>query len=123
LACPEAHEALINAWKQAELWRVGRYVIMPDHIHFFCGPGSVDPIRLGTWMTYWKQCFTKSGVLAENRPIWQSGHWDRQVRGLENYSAKWQYVQENPVRHGLVAKAEDWPYQGEIESLEMIDLN
>jgi hypothetical protein len=32
--------------------------------------------------------------------------------------AKWNYVRENPVRAGLV-KAEDWPYAGEIISIEL----
>jgi hypothetical protein len=31
------------------------------------------------------------------------------------------YVRRNPIRHDLVTKAEDWPYQGEIEHLEWHD--
>jgi hypothetical protein len=37
----------------------------------------------------------------------------------ENHSDdKWSYVRENPVRAGLVARAEDWPYQGELNVLD-----
>jgi hypothetical protein len=28
----------------------------------------------------------------------------------ENLRSKWIYVKDNPVRHGLVHKAEDWAY-------------
>ena len=35
----------------------------------------------------------------------------------ESYSQKWEYVKENPVRAGLAEKSDDWPFQGEIESL------
>jgi hypothetical protein len=35
----------------------------------------------------------------------------------ESYSQKWDYLKENPVRAGLVKKSDDWPFQGEIESL------
>jgi putative transposase len=38
LANPEAHNALRDAWQRAENWLVGRYMIMPEHIHLFCAP-------------------------------------------------------------------------------------
>ena len=36
------------------------------------------------------------------------------MRDDESYTEKWIYVRENPVRAGLVARADDWPYQGEF---------
>ncbi len=33
---------------------------------------------------------------------------------------KWEYVRDNPVRHGLVASAEEWPYQGEIVLIDRV---
>ncbi|PYI92762.1 MAG: hypothetical protein DME97_08025 [Verrucomicrobia bacterium] len=35
LANAEMHEILRESWQLAERWLVGRYVIMPDHIHCF----------------------------------------------------------------------------------------
>jgi hypothetical protein len=32
---PLAHAAIVEAWKVAAAWQVGKYMIMPDHIHFF----------------------------------------------------------------------------------------
>jgi putative transposase len=26
---------LLSAWRQAKTWTVGRYVVMPDHLHSF----------------------------------------------------------------------------------------
>src|SRR4051812_10414845 len=31
-------QAIIEGWERAVDWRIGRYIIMPDHIHFFCSP-------------------------------------------------------------------------------------
>jgi hypothetical protein len=39
------------------------------------------------------------------------------LRSSESYSGKWNYVFDNPVRAGLVNKAEDWLFGGEIETL------
>ena len=37
------------------------------------------------------------------------------------YTAKWEYVRSNPVRHGHVVNSGDWPYQGELNILEWHD--
>ena len=42
---------------------------------------------------------------------WQPGCFDRLLRSDESLHDKWLYVQENPVRGGLVAHWKDWPFQ------------
>ena len=54
-------------------------------------------------------------------PIWQREFWDRELRRAESYEEKWQYVKNNPARHGYVSRVEDWPYQGELNVLEWHD--
>ncbi|HWN95444.1 MAG TPA: hypothetical protein VNT99_10460, partial [Methylomirabilota bacterium] len=34
----DAAETILSAWRAADHWLIGRYVIMPDHLHFFCAP-------------------------------------------------------------------------------------
>ena len=89
---------------------VGRYVIMPDHLHLFVrGP---DDFQLGRWIGMLKQSLAKE--IATGPVIWQRGFFDHVLRNDESYGHKWNYVRENPVRAGLVTKADDWPYSGEI---------
>jgi len=33
----------------------------------------------------------------------------RQLHRAESYEEKWNYVRNNPVRHGYVSRVEDWP--------------
>ena len=54
-----AFECLLNAWRQAGNWLVGRFVVMPDHIHFFCSPATYPPSGFHGWMAYWKSLATK----------------------------------------------------------------
>jgi hypothetical protein len=42
------------------------------------------------------------------------------LRGEESYGQKWNYVRESPVRAGLVMRAEDWPYSGEIVVIDRV---
>ena len=94
---------------------VGRYVLMPDHLHLFVciPPGAVG---LSMWMKSMKNTMSKhwrgNGIEA---PHWQKGFFDHLIRSGESHAEKWKYVRENPVRAGLVEKAEDWPYAGAIQ--------
>ena len=60
LACAAVAECILAAWAAATDWLVGRYVIMPDHIHFFCAPASYPPPDFHRWMAYWKSLSAKS---------------------------------------------------------------
>jgi REP element-mobilizing transposase RayT len=116
LAKNEVHNAFVVFAKRATdnfNVAVGRYVIMPDHVHFFLR-GS-DNFRLGAWIGGLKQALAKAAMLSRrNGQIWEEGFFDHILRSNESYAQKWNYVRENPVRAGLVKSAAEWPYQGEI---------
>jgi len=40
--------------------------------------------------------------------------FDRLLRSDESLHEKWLYIQENPVRAGLVQEWKDWPYRFEF---------
>lgn len=113
----QVHDLLVAWWRKADQWLVGRYVVLPDHLHLFCAPGHISSVALQTWVAYWKNGVARDWPQRKTGPIWQRDFWDRQLRRAESYEAKWDYVRHNPVRHGLVASAEAWPYQGEVHPL------
>ena len=120
LATPNVAEVLIGEWRDARDrhgWAVGRFVIMPDHVHFFCSGGRET--SLSEFMRSWKQWTSKrtSKLLNLRAPLWQDEFFDHVLRSSESYGAKWDYVRENPVRAGLIVRPDDWPWQGEIEKL------
>lgn len=114
LASSENHVALCGVWEEARAWVVGRYVLMPDHVHLFAAPGQLE-ISLDNWVRYWKSRFTSKHCVPSQE--WQVDHWDRRLRSDESYEEKWLYVRNNPVRAGLVNHADEWPYQGELNVL------
>jgi len=122
LAIADVHTSFIQFGERAYTDRsiaVGRYVIMPDHVHLFVtGP---DDFALGRWIGVLKQFMAKAVVREQARkPLWQRGFFDHVLRSEESYGQKWNYVRGNPVRAGLVANADDWPYAGEIVVIDRI---
>lgn len=56
LARNEVAQILAEEWREARDrhgWAVGCYVIMPDHLHFFCRPER-DAKRLSAFVMAWK---------------------------------------------------------------------
>ena len=87
---------------------VGRYVIMPDHIHLFVR-GDAE-FSLSRWIAGLKRAI--SAALKIRGAFWQPTFFDHILRSDESYGEKWGYVRENPVRAGLVEQSDDWRFQG-----------
>jgi REP element-mobilizing transposase RayT len=166
LACDHMHRWLLHAWSLSGNWVVGRYMIMPDHIHLFCAPGTFPPTSIKKWASYWKGLISRAtkghgplacpggsgcahsggsgytptdgtGVTVPSSnagaggtapsniiwpdTLWQNDCWDTQLRHGESYTAKWEYVRNNPVRAGLCTSTEAWLFQGEVASLAWHD--
>jgi REP-associated tyrosine transposase len=113
LAKPGVHDGLVQAWNQADAWLVGAYVIMPDHIHLFCAPQN-EEVVIEHWISFWKRQFRR---LCKSAPRFQSRGFHHRLRRDENYSVKWEYVRQNPVRAGLVKTPDEWQYQEVLNHL------
>jgi len=118
LASPLAHQTLLDSWQSTDSFQVGRYVLMPDHLHLFCTPATLLPDSLPRWIRYWKSLTAARWPHAIHGKLWQRDFWDTQLRHGESYANKWDYVRLNPVRHKLVTQPQEWPYQGEVHPLE-----
>ena len=119
LARPEIHETFQLFAKRAEEFdvAVGRYVIMPDHIHLFVAMPPTG-ITLREWIRVLRTVLDKTLLrMGIQKPHWQEGFFDHVLRSSESYSQKWDYVRMNPVRAALCTEPEDWRYQGEIVSI------
>jgi len=109
--------ALIDA-DRVHGWAVGKFVIMPDHIHFFAR-ARAHAKPLSGFMRDWKRWTSREILSGQCRPtpLWQPEFFDHLLRSAESYAEKWKYVRENPVRAGLVTAAAAWPHSGEVHHL------
>jgi putative transposase len=90
--------------------RVLGYCLMPNHFHLVLWPsGDGD---LGTWM----QWLMTSHVRRHHRHYHSSGHvWQGRFKAFpieedDHLRVVLRYVERNPLRAGLVERAEDWPW-------------
>ena len=85
------------------------YVVMTNHIHILIEP-RMELARITRGI---------KGVTSRNanrilgrigRPFWQDESFDHWVRDLSEEDRIRKYIEWNPVKAGLVAKPEDWPW-------------
>ena len=92
-----------------------KYVLASLDHFFVCGDHN---FMLSEWMKGLKRGISNAFRAGHDPPRWQPGFFDHLLRNDESYAQKWNYVRENPVRAGLVQTPDDWPYQGEIVSID-----
>ena len=79
------HGILLAEWKslrERHGWEVGRYVVMPDHVHFFTMPLLDSAKPLSAVMGKWKE-WTAKQILKINHqaaPLWQPEFFDHLMR-------------------------------------------
>ena len=121
LACTQSHIILRELWERSaerDGWWVGHYILMPDHVHFFARRATIAQ-PMAKWMQMWKSVSSRELAAAFDitPPIWQPDYFDRYLRSRENYGQKWNYVEQNALRAGLIKEGEQWPYRGSIFDL------
>jgi len=80
-------------------------VVMPDHVHL------VFTLYAIAWLAEaMKRIKSTSARAIGHGSVWQREYFDRILRSDEDLRAKCQYVVNNPVRAGLVASADDYPW-------------
>ena len=87
------------------------FVVMPDHVHwlFVLGRGrSLAQVMHGFSSVTWRRIAASHGQAVGK--VWQAEYYDHRLRPEEMAWATVGYVHDNPVRRGLCANAEDWPW-------------
>lgn len=107
-----------------QLYRLHRYVVMPNHVHALIQPLVIDagePV-VPTVATIMKRLkgFTArraNQILGRKGTFWQGEYFDHGVRDDMWCQRFTHYIDSNPVLAGLSARAEDWPWGSAGESM------
>ena len=93
-------------------------VVLPDHWHAVWTMPS-DDCRYAERIRLIKARFTKQLLQAgvtipkDDRgeyKLWQKRYWEHTIRDDQDFAAHVNYVHINPVKHGHVTRAVDWPH-------------
>jgi REP element-mobilizing transposase RayT len=91
-------------------YRILAWCIMPNHVHVVVEPISAN--KLGTIVHTWKSFSAKQAnrALGRSGPFWHRDYFDRFIRDEGHLARTVDYVENNPVKAGLVSATTAWPW-------------
>jgi putative transposase len=84
-------------------------VFMPDHVHFLVR-GEVPDAAFLPFMKTLRQRTAVAYRRLKGERLWQSGYYERVLRPSDNWADIASYIQDNPVRAGLIGASDAYPF-------------
>jgi putative transposase len=112
----------IEKTRMAHPFDIDAWVLLPDHLHCIWTLPEGDADFSMRWSKIKRhvsqQCSDMIGSqrISDSRSkrhesgIWQRRFWEHQIRDDNDFARHVDYIHWNPVKHGLAARACEWPY-------------
>jgi putative transposase len=109
----------IRETRECHPFTIDAIVVLPDHLHAVWTLPEGDADFATRWRLI-KSTFSRDIPCGERisasraargeRGIWQRRYWEHTIRDEGDFERHVDYIHINPVKHGLVTRARDWPY-------------
>lgn len=122
-AIRNALRAAIETVRTSRPFAIDAWVLLPDHLHCVWTLPDGDADFSTRWMNikravslacredYRRTDWVSASKLKHREStIWQRRFWEHQIRDENDFARHVDYIHFNPVKHGHVQQAGDWPY-------------
>ena len=108
----EIAQIVIDAIRDGEArfhrYQLNAFAVMPNHVHLLVTPNVTADQWLGPLKGF--TAHQANRVLGKHAPFWQDESYDHLVRDREEFQQIQRYIENNPVKAGLVASPERFPW-------------
>ena len=110
--------AAVAEVKHARPFGIVAMVVMPDHLLAIWTLPPDDGEFFGRWRAIkarFVRALKRRGVALNctargEADVWQRRFWEHTIRDEDDLARHVDYIHYSPVKHGLVARAPDWPH-------------
>jgi putative transposase len=111
--------AAVKVVKKRHPFEILAWVVLPEHMHAIWTLPDGDGDFSGRWALIKsgfsralarKEAISPSRTARRERGIWQRRYWEHLIRNEIDLQRHVDYVHINPVKHGYVKRAADWPH-------------
>ena len=124
LTHPDVLGALRNVIREVRRDRpfdILAWVVLPDHLHTIWRLPVGDAAYPTRWALIKRKTAQQTRHLVQTPLVasmkvrgeiglWQRRYWEHQIRDERDLERHVDYIHYNPVKHGLVPRASDWPH-------------
>ena len=88
------------------------YVVLQDHVHCIIKPLNINeyPKIIKSFKYSFTKNFNVGLVNPTYKKLWQNRYWEHTIRDENDLQRHLDYIHYNPIKHGYVTKAIDYPY-------------
>jgi putative transposase len=101
---------VLRSYTLAGKFKIHEFVVMPDHFHVLISLNGNTSIERAMQFIKGGYSFRRKKELGLTREIWQRGFSEVRIVDRKSYLAHREYIDDNPVKAGLAARAEEYPY-------------
>ena len=110
------------AYREAGKVQVHAFVVMPNHVHLLITVAEGMTLQRVMQLVKGGFSFQAGKLFGICTAIWQKSFVDRRVRDALECMRFKNYIHQNPVRAGLVSRAEEYTYSSANPRFKMDDL-
>ena len=110
---------VLYEYRAQRRYRLHEFVVMPDHFHLLITVGSEISVEKAVQFIKGGFAFRAGRELGFKAPVWQRGFSETRVSDCEAFERIGEYIRSNPVRRGLVSRAEEFPYSSAYPGFEL----
>ncbi|MEO5935767.1 MAG: transposase [Terriglobales bacterium] len=106
-------------YRDSKKFQLHDFVVMPNHIHVLLTVGPEVTIEKAMQLVKGGSSFRAKRELGINSEIWQAGFSEERAYGVEAFHGFRKYIHLNPVKWGLVERAEEYAYSSANPRFEL----
>ena len=97
-------------YRNEGLFLLHDFVLMPDHFHIILTPGRGTTLEKALQLIKGGSSFRIGKELRMKFPVWQPGFHEHWIRDAQDYARCRIYLEQNPVKAGLLEMAEAFSF-------------
>lgn len=115
----DALRASFQVARHSRPFTIDAICVLPEHLHLLMTLPAGDA-NFAARIRLMKQEFSRrieagetidiKRVARRERGLWQRRYWEHQIRDEQDLARHAEYIHFNPVKHGWVQRAVDWPF-------------
>jgi REP element-mobilizing transposase RayT len=110
LAEPRVADLVCDALRHfdGERYRLRTWCVMPNHVLVLVEMGNASSLAqvIHSWKSF--TAVKANQLLGCNGAFWAREYFDRAIRGDEDFTRTWAYIDRNPLAAGLIGADEIW---------------
>jgi putative transposase len=100
----------VYSYRRAGKFQLHAFVVMPEHAHLLLTPADDVTLERAIQLIKGGYSYAFGREFGRRKEVWQRGFTDHRIRDDADFEIHREYIHQNPVERGLVARAEEYRY-------------